>query len=150
MIIDSPAFKNRGKLPELYSFNGLDVSPPLSWYEAPEDTETFVVVCDNADSVKGKWIHWLYYDIPWSVMDLPEDVQKIKSPYTGGLQGINSFNNIGYDGPLTPVHPQRIRFTLYALDTALEMTEAISWKSLEKEMEGHILAEAEYSGIYGR
>ena len=150
MIIDSPVFENNGYLPELYSFNGMDVSPPLSWYEAHEDTESYVLICDDADSSKGNRIHWLYFDIPWDVMDLPEDVQKCSKPYTGGFQGVNDFKNIGYDGPLAPSGTHRYRFKVYALDIVLELSDPATWNRVIKSMEGHVLDQAEIIGLYNR
>jgi Raf kinase inhibitor-like YbhB/YbcL family protein len=67
------------------------------------------------------------------------------------VQGTNSFNKIGYDGPCPPAgHPHRYIFTLYALDQSLEIQAGASKKQVLNALEGHILVRGELTGIYQR
>src|ERR1700730_12992097 len=52
--------------------DGGDVSPPLSWSDAPPDTRSFVLLCDDPDAPASTWHHWAVYDIPPSLTTLAE------------------------------------------------------------------------------
>jgi Raf kinase inhibitor-like YbhB/YbcL family protein len=66
-------------------------------------------------------------------------------------QGRNSFRKIGYNGPCPPPgKPHRYYFKLYALDVELALSESTDKAALEKAMQGHILAQAQLMGRYGR
>ena len=69
----------------------------------------------------------------------------------GAKQGKNDFGNIGYGGPAPPRgRPHRYYFKLYALDTTLNLPEGASKQQVEAAMKGHILAEGQLMGKYGR
>ena len=76
---------------------------------------------------------------------------RLESP-PGALQGSNSWNETGYRGPAPPpghgVHPYHFR--LYALDAELSVGSGLTKKALLKEIEGHVLEQAELYGVYGR
>jgi Raf kinase inhibitor-like YbhB/YbcL family protein len=66
-------------------------------------------------------------------------------------QGRNDFGKIGYSGPCPPPgKPHRYFFKLYALDTKLNLKSGATKADLERAMKGHILAQAELVGRYGR
>jgi len=51
-------------------------------------------------------------------------------------------------GPCPPDREHRYFFKLYALDTVLHGTGALTKAALERAMEGHVLARAELVGTY--
>ncbi|MEE9306738.1 MAG: YbhB/YbcL family Raf kinase inhibitor-like protein, partial [Spirochaetia bacterium] len=66
-------------------------------------------------------------------------------------QGSNDFGRIGYGGPCPPRgKPHRYFFRLYALDAELSVESGLTKKALMKEIEGHVLEQAELHGVYGR
>lgn len=68
----------------------------------------------------------------------------------GARQGKNDFKRIGYGGPCPPPgKPHRYFFKLYALDAKLDLRGA-SRNELESAMKGHVLAQTELMGKYGR
>ncbi len=157
MKLTSPAFEHGQPIPKKYTGEGPDVSPPLRWEGAPAGTRSFAIICDDPDALRvaGKvWDHWLIWNIPAAVTELPEGVAKTDTlPSLGGArQGMNSWPRLGYNGPMPPpgsgVH--HYRFKLYALDTVLEVPPKSNRKLLEAAMKGHILAEAELVGTYER
>jgi hypothetical protein len=58
---------------------------------------------------------------------------------------------IGYGGPCPPPgKPHRYFFKLYALDRTLDLKPGATKKEVEQAMKGHVLAQAELIGKYGR
>ena len=61
------------------------------------------------------------------------------------------FGKVGYGGPAPPKgKPHRYFFKLYALGTTLDLPPGASEAQVEKAMKGHILAEGQLMGTYGR
>jgi hypothetical protein len=58
---------------------------------------------------------------------------------------------MGYGGPCPPPgKPHRYRFHLYALDTILDVPSGASKNAILSAMKGHVVAETEIIGLYGR
>jgi len=152
--VRSTAFQEGETIPEKYTCDGKDVSPALEWENPPIGTKSFALICDDPDAPVGTWVHWVIYNIPAGVKSLPENVNKTQTvldePLKGVVQGVNSWNRIGYGGPCPPPGPShRYYFRLYALDTVIK-GERMNKTRLLKEMEGHVLAEAQIMGRYQR
>ncbi len=150
MQLHTKAFKEEGAIPRKYSCDGEDISPPLSWTEVPQGTQSFVLIADDPDAPGGTWVHWVYYDIPKEVRELPEDLETTEHPGKGGTQGVNDFGNIGYGGPCPPGGEHRYYFKLYALDEVLGLKPGLSKKQVLNKMEGHILEEVRLMGTFTR
>lgn len=149
--ITSSAFKMGSPIPKKYTGDGPDISPPLNWEGVPEGTKSLALICDDPDAPVGTWVHWVIFNIPTTVKELPENVPKQNLLSNGAKQGINDFRKIGYNGPAPPPgKPHRYFFRLYALDTILDLPPGIKKSDLLKAMEGHILASCEYMGTYQR
>jgi len=153
MQLTSPNFKNGQRLPDRFTLDFQNQSPPLEWSDVPAGTVEFALICEDPDAPMGTWIHWVIYGIP-SVVDhmnagipktpIVEDLGKAK-------QGKNDFGNLGYDGPRPPRGPQhRYFFRLFALKEPLDLKHGATASQLRKAMEGKILAEAELMGTYSR
>ena len=71
MRLRSPAFGDGERIPAKHTADGADVSPPLSWPEAPEGAKAFVLICDDPDAPVGNWVHWVLYDLPPDTRELP-------------------------------------------------------------------------------
>lgn len=153
MEILSQAFEDGESIPAKYTCDGEDVSPPLQVSEVPADAETLALIVDDPDAPGGVFDHWIIWEIPADVGEIPEDVpssEKVGS-LGGALQGRNGFNEIGYRGPCPPGGPDHnYRFKLYALDKGLDLDPGIRKEDLEMKMEEHVLAEDQLVGIYGR
>ncbi len=148
MKITSSAFSRGEPIPPLYTCKGKDISPPLQWNEVPEKTESFVLISDDPDAPMGTWVHWVYYNIPDSVRELPERVDKNINPASGGVQGITSFGRPGYGGPCPPSGTHRYFFKLYALNSTISPGSNAGKEEVLAAMKGHILAEAELMGTF--
>jgi Raf kinase inhibitor-like YbhB/YbcL family protein len=150
MRIISPVFDDGDAIPKKYTFDDLDVSPPIEWSNVPEDTKTVAIICDDPDAPMKIWVHWIIFNIPSNVNHLPENVPPEKELENGAKQGMNDFHKVGYGGPCPPVGIHRYFFKIYALDTTLDLPAGVSKSHLMIAMEGHVLAEAHLMGTYTR
>jgi hypothetical protein len=146
----SSAFEEGGMIPRKYACDGADVSPPLAWTGIPEGAKTIALISDDPDAPVGTWVHWVLYDLPANIKELPEAVSPEKELRTGAKQGRNDFRRIGYGGPCPPGGTHRYYFKLYALDTVLNLPAGATKAELLKAMEGHILAQGQLMGKYKR
>jgi Raf kinase inhibitor-like YbhB/YbcL family protein len=149
--LKSTAFPNGGVIPKKYTCDGADLSPALSWDDAPAGTQSLALIVDDPDAPMGTWTHWLIWNIPAKATLLPEDTPKMNLLDNGARQGGNDFKRIGYGGPCPPPgKPHRYFFKLYALDARLEVKAGAVRSELEPALQPHILAQAQWMGTYGR
>ncbi|HTC78997.1 MAG TPA: YbhB/YbcL family Raf kinase inhibitor-like protein [Terriglobales bacterium] len=148
--LQSSAFQNGGSIPKKFTCEAADVSPELTWSGVPEKTQSFALIADDPDAPMGTWVHWVIYDLPANTAKLPEGVPK-QEQAASGAQGKNSSGKIGYGGPCPPPgKPHRYFFKLYALDSKLNLKPGARKPEVEAAMKGHVLAQAELMGKYGR
>ena len=149
--LTSSAFKEGGTIPQTYTCDGVDVSPPLHWSVPPAATRSYVIIADDPDAPMGTWVHWVIYNLPVDLRGLSEDVPAKERVLDGALQGLNDFKRIGYGGPCPPPgKAHRYYFKLYALDQTLDLLPSESKTHVLHACRGHILAEAQLMGRYGR
>ena len=145
--LSSPAFKDGEEMGDKYIYkmgsqcNGENYSPALEWTGAPIATESFAITILDPDG--GNWVHWVQFNIPAGTNNLPE---VIGGPDIG-IKGRNDFYSMGYGGPCPPGGTHRYIFTLYALDTLLDLPEGTKLKDLLVAMDEHILAETQLTGL---
>ncbi|HTD70302.1 MAG TPA: YbhB/YbcL family Raf kinase inhibitor-like protein [Gemmatimonadales bacterium] len=150
--LTSTAFTDGAAIPVKHTCDGVDVSPLLAWSGAPAGTRSFALIADDPDAPAGSWVHWVVYNLPAAVSELPENVAKVEALDLGGArQGRNDFRRPGYGGPCPPPGPaHRYVFTLYALDAPLTLKAGAQRKDVETTMEGHVLGSAQLLGTYAR
>jgi Raf kinase inhibitor-like YbhB/YbcL family protein len=154
--LSSESFKAGEGMPSRCGYQNENISPELHWTGVPEKTKTFAIICDDPDAPGRIWVHWVIYDIPIEkevfkkTFQLLENFPKKEISEKGIRQGMNDFGKIGYDGPAPPSGVHRYYFKLYALDTALELKPGAGKHQLLAAMKGHILAETQLMGTYGR
>ncbi len=149
--LQSKSFANGGEIPRVYTCEGEDLSPELSWSEPPAGTQSLALIADDPDAPVGIWVHWVAYDIPPQTRQLAEGAGKGANLPGGGQQGRNDFRKPGYGGPCPPPgKPHRYYFKLYALDTKLDLKPGATKQELEQAMKGHVLAQAQVMGTFKR
>ncbi len=142
----SSAFTEGGSIPRRLTCDGENVSPDLTWSDAPEGTAALALVVTDPDA--RDFVHWIVYDLTGTPSGgLPAAVSA--SP-DAPPQGTNSFGKTGYGGPCPPAGTHRYVFTLHALDAPLELSGAPRIDALEAAMAGHVLAQATLTGTYHR
>jgi Raf kinase inhibitor-like YbhB/YbcL family protein len=150
--VKSSAFNNGERIPKRYSCDGEDMSPPLAWSEAPQDTHSFAIFCDDPDAPGGMFHHWAMYDIPKTTSEVPEDFAAAVTRSLV-LQGKNDFGKIGYGGACPPKGhgTHHYHFKVMALDCGHLDTHGKSEAAeIEARAKEHCIAEAELVGVYSR
>ena len=149
--LTSTAFRNETPIPEKYTGDGEDQSPPLRWSEPPAGTKSIALVCDDPDAPRGTWVHWVLFNLPPEIRELEAGVPTTQTIPSGAKQGKNDFGNVGYGGPAPPRgKPHRYFFRLYALDVELDLSPGASRAQLEHAMKGHLLSGGQLMGTYKR
>ena len=104
MILSSTAFENEGSIPQKYTCDGPDLSPPLYWDKVPAQAKSLALICDDPDAPMGVWVHWVYYNIPVTLKGLPEGIPADNLPEIGGSQEcltsegvVRELNRLGYE-----------------------------------------------------
>jgi Raf kinase inhibitor-like YbhB/YbcL family protein len=144
----SPNFKNEGYIPSIFTCDGENISPTLTWKDAPKETISFVLIMEDPDTSKGVWYHWIVFNIPAHLHKITEAVEQLPE---GIKLGKNSWGNLNYEGPCPPpMGEHRYFFNLYALDCLLPLDSGITYQSIKENMEGHILARAQLMARYER
>lgn len=144
MIIESPAFEQHQAIPQKYTCEGENLSPPLKFSGLPKEAVSLVLIMDDPDAPMGTFDHWIAWNIPPQTVNLGEGSSLPN-------QGKNGFGNQSYGGPCPPKgNPHRYFFKLYALDTKLNLPAGSSKGAVESAMKGHILEEASLVGTYQR
>jgi len=149
-VLESRAFDNDSRIPERYTCDGDDLSPPLRWSNQPASTMSFAIVMDDPDAPSGTFVHWVIWNIGAGATELEESVPPSADLPDGRHQGVNSARATGYRGPCPPSGTHRYFFKLYALDSRLDLPSVANKEQLLAAMVGHILGQAELMGRYSR
>src|SRR6202140_5756997 len=91
----SPAFQEGGAIPKQYTGDGQDVSPPLSWPDAPEGTQSFALLCEDPDAPRKTWIHWVLFNVPAAARELSEGRAREADLRDDARQGGNELAKVG-------------------------------------------------------
>ena len=155
---------------------GEDKSPPLAWTAGPEGTVSYALIADDPDAVKydpgviSPRVHWVIWNIPADVTELTERVATttvVASIGPNTKQGVNDYLNTGWSGPCPPPnvisiysrddhpgggkttqYPHAYRFTVYALDSELDLGPDATKNDLLQAMDGHVLSAGVLTGEY--
>ena len=158
--LKSTDVKPGGTLTEQQVFNGFgcsgaNLSPELSWANAPTGTKSFAVMLYDPDAPTGSgWWHWVVYNIPATAMELARGAGSGKAPLPeGAVQGRTDFGTPGFGGACPPPghKPHRYIFTVYALKTdKLDVPPDASPAMIGYMSNANSLGKASFTAMYGR
>jgi hypothetical protein len=163
--LTTTAIDSGGFILEQHARNGNNLSPPITWSDPPEGTESFAIlfVSDPLPDAGGTWVLWTLYNIPASLPGIPEGLVPDEEGVLaiGGQHLENSYLELAYSGPSPhPIETRRFYLRIYALDTVLEPADienaaagVDTWiggseQILLNAMDGHILAKGQLSRKY--
>lgn len=139
-----------------FGCTGENVSPSLSWTDAPKGTKSFALTLYDPDAPTGSgWWHWVVFNIPASVTSLPRgagDPAKKMMP-SNAVQSVTSYGAPGFGGACPPVgdSAHRYIFTLHALDVeALDLDASATPALVGYMINAHSIQKASLISYYGR
>lgn len=150
ITVESSAFRYGEAIPKKYTCDGANINPPLSWasHTLPVNCKSIVVICYDPDAPSGTFVHWVVFNIPATVTELPE---KVSIASLGGIEGTNSYTKQQYDGPCPPKGMHHYYFHVYALDIdTLSLTKTATAQEVDSAMKDHIIMQGELMGTYAR
>ena len=131
---------------------GENISPALSWSNAPSGTETFALLVDDevppCGSGDGACRHWQVYNIPSETSAFEEGQRVTDIP--GVTQGRNWNQTSNYAGPCPP-NEHVYTFTIYALGESAPIImegSALTRSQFQDRFEEHILDAANLRGLF--
>lgn len=143
----TPAFSDHDFIPDRFTKQGANLSPPLEWSGVPDDAAELALVCEDPDAPRGPFVHWALLHIDPATDALAEN----ETP-PGSLAIRNGFGNAGWDGPMPPVgdQPHRYFFKLYALDRRVELADDAAADTVRTALEEQAVAGGTLVGRYAR
>jgi len=152
LTLMSPAFADGERIPDKYTRDGDNLSPPLKWTGVPEGAQSLVLIVDDPDAPSGTFGHWGLFNIP------PDWDQLQESAETGADKASlracrNDFGSNHYDGPQPPrghgVHHYHFRLAALSIPS-LNMPPITSVAELWREAGKHKIEDAVLIGTYSR
>lgn len=157
LTVTSPAFAAGAPIPSRHAYRGegKNLSPALAWRGVPAGARELALLCDDPDAPRPQpWVHWIAYGLPADLVGLSEGAGATGEDLRGtpGHQGLNSWDELGWGGPLPPRGhgTHHYHFQLYALDAPLELRPGATKDELLGALAGHVLAQGELVGTYER
>ena len=153
ITVSSERFVTVGKVRSKYTCDGIDLSPDIRWSGVPDGTGSIVLFLDDPDAPGGTFTHWLVYDLPASVRELPEGRGGPSSGLPeGGHQGQNGFGGrLGFMGPCPPRgETHRYLLHVYAVDGTLDLGARATSAEVIEAMQGRTLGHGVLTGTYQR
>jgi Raf kinase inhibitor-like YbhB/YbcL family protein len=158
--IVSPNFHDGGRLPSWTEFggpyaseagcDGKNLSPALTWFNAPSGTESYALFVHDVDAPQSfGWTHWITYNIPGTVTYLPRGADTAYTQGTTDWQA-NGIPQVGWGGPCPPADGETHHyvFTLYALSTADISTSGLDYTDLMNAIAPYVLGATSIVGTY--
>ena len=150
-----------GQLSDLQVFSGFgctgkNISPQLTWKNAPTGTKSFAVTVYDPDAPTGSgWWHWVLFNIPATITQLGADTgnQTKELAPKGSVQSVTDYGKPGFGGACPPVgdKPHRYIFTVHALKVEkLELDSASPPAMVGYYLNQNALAKASLISYYGR
>jgi len=149
MNISSSSFREGELIPSRFTCDGENISPQLKWNAKKGGIKSFALIMNDPDAPSKDFVHWIVYDIPPEVTELPEGASSVNSQLKYH-QGRNDFGSLTYNGPCPPSGTHRYIIKIYALDALLNIKEGSGKNELRASISGHIIDEAELTGKYSK
>lgn len=146
----SDDFNDQDFLSFEFTCDGSDTSPDIRWENIPSETKSITVIVYDPDAPKDYFIHWIVYNLPPNIYDLPRGSSP-KGSILLGKEGENDFGEVGYRGPCPPRgSTHRYVFLVIALDDFIRSDQNISQDELLNLIEKYAIAYGYITGLYRR
>lgn len=135
-----------------FGCTGKNISPELSWKDAPKGTKSFAITVYDPDAPTGSgWWHWVVFNIPKDKTTLEKGFGNKES--TNIVQSVTDYGITGFGGACPPLGDKAHRyvFTVYALDVdKLDLDKKTNAAVVGFYVNSHTLAKSSIIAYYGR
>lgn len=148
LTVTTSAVRADGSIAPEYSGYGRNIPPSVAWSGAPKTAKAFVLLVQDPDGSRPEpTIHWVAYDIPADVSQLPRrtpNEPRLDKP-DGMMQGVNDHGGVGWTGPHPPVGAPAHHYHLqvFALDRKLKLKPGATLPEVTGAMRGRVIAKGE-------
>jgi len=155
--LQSPDFTDNAFLAKSFAGNsksspactGDNVSPALSWSNAPQETKSFALLVTDPVGGKGLGVtHMVAYNIPATTTSFAQGQLTTGKGYTGGK---NSPGTSDWYGPCPPVGSGMHHYNFVVIATDLpanHLKAGLTHDELVKQLKGHALGAASLVGRF--
>jgi len=137
-----------------FGCSGQNISPSLSWSDAPKGTKSFAITIYDPDAPTGSgWWHWQVVNIPASTTSISTDASAKHTLPKGALEIINDYGATGFGGACPPVGDKAHTYivTVYALDVeTLPVEASTNAPIVGYQINAHTIEKASLISYYGR
>ncbi len=144
------AFKEGETIPVKYTCEGINVSPKIKWKCSNPKVRSFVLFFEDLNTPNDKTIHWILFNIPAHVKELPEEITTVRNVPDEVIIGTNDFGKIGYTGPCPGKGSHKYSFKIFGLDKGVPLEAGASKFELLNAMKGHVLVKGCLKGKFSR
>ncbi|RXI28260.1 YbhB/YbcL family Raf kinase inhibitor-like protein [Aliarcobacter trophiarum LMG 25534] len=147
----------KGQLTKKQEFNGFgcsgeNISPQLSWENAPNGTKSFAITVYDPDAPTGSgWWHWIIFNISKDRASIPAGFGNSDSK--DAIQSITDYGKSGFGGACPPVgnRAHRYIFTIHALDVeSLDLDKNTNAATVGYYINSHTISKASIISYYKR
>lgn len=148
-----------GQLTKQEEFNGFgcsgqNMSPSLSWGDAPLGTKSFAITVYDPDAPTGSgWWHWIVYNIPLNTSTISINASAKGELPKGSIEGVTSFGSRGFGGACPPKGDKAHRYitTIYAIDVEkLEVPKDATAELIGYNLNAHAIKKSSIISYYAR
>ena len=148
-------FMGKAQVFQGFGCDGDNISPQLSWSNAPKGTQAYAVIAYDPDAPTGSgWWHWQVVNIPKNVTSLASGAGAAsgKQLPKGAFHIENDYSFSGFGGACPPVGDgaHRYQFTVHALSKELSLPENPSSALVGYMINAHSLGSSTIESLYKR
>jgi Raf kinase inhibitor-like YbhB/YbcL family protein len=139
-----------------FGCTGKNVSPDLKWTPGPEGTKSYAVMVYDPDAPTGSgWWHWIVYNIPDDVTELPGGAGDASGKFLpeGAVHGRSDFGTFDFGGACPPEGEKdhRYIFTVFALKTQkIDVPADASAALIGFMVNANTITKSSFTAKYGR
>lgn len=144
-----PGLHEGERFPLEYTGRGEDLSPEFQLYGIPQGAKTLAITLDDMSLSTDGFSHWVIWNLPVKGT-IPAEI-----PAGARLREMgNAIQGIGYGrhmyaGPKPPHGSHHdYKFTVYALDTVLNIDQNSGRDDFLRAAKGHILQQSSITGVF--
>ena len=148
--VTSPSFNDGNWIPKKHSARGEDISPCLRLEGIVNTAQSIAITLDDVSHpFFPNYNHWVIWNLPVQQY-IPEAIPrgKVIEELGGAIQG-RAYGKNRYKGPKPPLKTiHTYVFTIYILDSKIDLSPNSKKKDLIEKMDGHIQQMGTISGKF--